>query len=258
MIVRGGPNGCAAAPGVVVRLVARPAGGRSVAFPSRLRAAATSSVPQPVSESRPAGQAAQPLAGVRVGRGALEQPLDLAGGQARVLAEQQRRGSRSPAARRTRCRSRPGTRTARRSSTATPVQPAIDASTRLRGIVEKIGPPGAAMSTKRRVAIRVVGDRAGLADGADAEHVRQRGGIVGVLPGRPRRLRPVADRRDDERALRVRVLDGLLLVGREGVELGVERVADAADAQVDHARAVVRRPSRCPGSRPGSRRCSPT
>ena len=93
-----------------------------------------------------------------------------------------------------------------------------------------------------RVAVRVVGDVSVLADRGDAEHVRKRSRVVGVVPGCRRRLRAVADRRDDEDALRVRVLERGLLAGREGVELGVARIADPADGEVDHAGTVSDRP----------------
>ena len=94
-----------------------------------------------------------------------------------------------------------------------------------------------------RVAVRVRGHRAVAADRADADHVWQRGGVMREPPRRRGRLRTVSDRGNHDDALRVGVLDRRLLERRVRVELRVERVANAAEAEVDHARALVDRPA---------------
>ena len=94
-----------------------------------------------------------------------------------------------------------------------------------------------------RVAIRVVGDRSVAAYRRDADHVRERRGVRRVAPGGRRRLRAVPDRRNDHRAFRVRVLDRSALERRVRVERRVERVAHAAEAEIDHAGALVDGPA---------------
>ena len=178
MIVRGRPKRVRRRAGVVVRLVR--VGGRQVA--ARCRAASARprrrGVPQPVSESRPTGTARSRSPGSRRSR-PLEQPLDLGRRERRVDARAAAPRPRRPAARRTTCRSRPGTRRGRSSSTA---------SRRSRRSTCRRGCAGWSRRSGRRarrcrrtaVAVRVVGDGAVLADRADAEHVRQRGRVVGV------------------------------------------------------------------------------
>ena len=73
--------------------------------------------------------------------------------------------------------------------------------------------------------------------------MRQRGGVARVRPRRPRRLVGVPHRRDDDDAARVGVANGGRLERRVRVAAGVARVADAAEREVDHARAVVDRPA---------------
>ena len=152
----------------------------------------------------------------RCARAARRPARDEASGPRRAAARPRPR----PAAPRTTCRSRRGTRTARSPSTDGRRSPGRDGSTSCCGIVENIASPGRGEVVVDRVAIRVVGHRAVLADRADADHVRQRGGVVREVPRRRRRLRAVPDRRDDDDALRVRVLDRRLLERRVRVELG--------------------------------------
>ena len=94
------------------------------------------------------------------------------------------------------------------------------------------------------VAVREHRHCAGTGQRADADHVRQRGRVARERPGAGRvRLVRVPDRGDEHGALAVRVLDRALLELRVGVAGGVERVADTAEAEVDHLRAVGRRPA---------------
>jgi hypothetical protein len=73
--------------------------------------------------------------------------------------------------------------------------------------------------------------------------VRERGGIARERPRPARRLVGIADGRDDDHPARDGVLDRGGLEWREGVPLRVERVPDAAEAEVDHARAGVDGPA---------------
>ena len=227
--------------GVVVRLVG--IGRRQIALvPEQVERCCDVQITpagERVAPDRALGAAAR---GVRVGRRALEDPLDLRRRQRRVDAEQERGGRGDLRGRERR---------------ADPVPELARAAVGVRH-------PGAArdrvvdeIARNRRedrparggevdvlgIAVGVGGHGAVLADRADAEDVRQRRRVVRVGPRRLRRLRAVPDGRDDEDALRVGVLDRCLLGGRVGVELGVARIADAADRQVDHAGALVCRPA---------------
>src|SRR5439155_17199296 len=64
-----------------------------------------------------------------------------------------------------------------------------------------------------------------------------------VRPRLRERLVAVPDRGYEQSALRVRVRDGLRLHRRVRVAIRVHGVAYAAEAEVDHARAVVRGPA---------------
>ena len=92
------------------------------------------------------------------------------------------------------------------------------------------------------VAVGEARDGAVPSESADAEHVRERSGIAGEGPG-GRRLDAVADRRHDHDPLPVRVADRSSLERRVRVPVGVTRIAIAAEAHVDHARAVLDRPA---------------
>ena len=227
--------------GVVVRLVV--VGRREAAWwPAASSAALTSRVPQPVKRSRPDRAHGAAGRGVRVVGASLEQPRDLLGAQGRVLPEQERgRG------RHLRRRERRADRVAELERPAVGVRMAgaghrgrVDELERDRR-EDRVARSGEVVVD--RVAVRVVGHRAVLPDRADADHVRQRRRIVREVPRRRGRLRAVADRRHDDGALRVGVLDGGLLERRVGVEARVERIAHAAEAEVDHARAVVDGPA---------------
>jgi hypothetical protein len=84
----------------------------------------------------------------------------------------------------------------------------------------KIVVDGVAVGEERHRA--VAGDR------TDAEDMRQRRGIARVRPRRLRRLVAVADRRHENCAFPRRVVDGVGLDRREGVPVGIARVAHAA------------------------------
>ena len=79
-------------------------------------------------------------------------------------------------------------------------------------------------------------------DRADAENVRERRRVAGVAPRLGRRAVRVPNRRHDEDALADRVLDGRGLEPRVRVLARIVRIADAAEAHVDDARAAIDRP----------------
>ena len=93
------------------------------------------------------------------------------------------------------------------------------------------------------VAVREGRDGAVPRQGADAQDVGQGRRVVRIGPGRARRLRAVPDRGDDDSAFAERVLHRRLLERRVRVAARVDRIADAAEAQVDHTRALVCRPA---------------
>ena len=93
------------------------------------------------------------------------------------------------------------------------------------------------------VAVGEVRDGAVAGQRAHADDVRERGGVARERPRPARRLVGVADGRDDDHAPGDRVLDRGGLERRERVPLRVERVADPAEAEVDHARAAVDGPA---------------
>ena len=198
-----------------------------------------SSVPQPVSGSRPSGHA-----GSRSSRSRRRRPL-----------EQPRRPDRASARDPGRATARPRPPTCgaanevpialgngRPTVGVRPVGAAGTAATGSSGRREDRR-PGAARSLYTRVAVRVVGDRPVLAERAHAEHVWKRRRVVGERPRRRGRLRRRSHGGDDDRAVRIRVLDSGLLERRVRVKARVERVTDTAEAEVDHPRAVVDRPA---------------
>ncbi len=79
--------------------------------------------------------------------------------------------------------------------------------------------------------------------GADPDHVRERGRVARKRPRRHRRLVAVPDGRDEHGALLVGVGDRVRLEPRERIARGRARIADAAEAEVDHPRALVRGPA---------------
>ena len=93
------------------------------------------------------------------------------------------------------------------------------------------------------VAVREDGDGAVPRERADAEHVRQRRRIARVRPRPWRRVGVVPDRGHDHDAPAVGPADRLRLERRERIPVGVARVAEAAEAHVDHARVVLDRPA---------------
>ena len=99
--------------------------------------------------------------------------------------------------------------------------------------------PGRRDVVEDRVTVREVRDRAVLRERAHADHVRERGRVAGEVPRLARRLVAVPDRGDDDDVVRDRVGDGLGLRLRVRVARGMQRIADPAEAHVDHARALV-------------------
>ena len=97
-----------------------------------------------------------------------------------------------------------------------------------------------------RVAVRERGDAARVVHRAHAEDVRKRRRVARVLPRARRRLVGVADRRNDDDAVRDRIGDSVSLEARVGVTVRIERVTDAAEAHVDDASAVVDGPANRP------------
>ncbi len=177
-------------------------------------------------ERAPAGVAVAPDGALRAaGRGArvvgapLEQPGDLLGLQRRVLPEEERGGGRD-LRRGERRPDRVAELVGPQSEYGRSAHPGrrLDELPRNRR-EDRVARRGDVVVD--RVAVRVVGHRAVLAHGADADHVRQRRRVVRELPRRRRRLRPVSDRCDHDDALRVRVLDSRLLERRVRVELRV-------------------------------------
>ena len=214
-----------------------------------MSALATSSVPQPV--KRIAAGRARTATGDRrrVVGAALDEVPDLVGGQRRVDSEQERGGC---------AHLRRGERRADR--VAELERPAVGVRVgaarvvgdevrrdRREHVVARRGDVDV-----HRVAVRVVRDGSVATHSRDADHVRERSGIRRVPPRCRRRLRAVPDRRDDDGAFRVRVLDGGALERRVGVERRVERVAHAAEAEVDDACALVDGPAD-PGDLGGER-----
>ena len=92
------------------------------------------------------------------------------------------------------------------------------------------------------VAVRESGRAAAPGERAHAEDVRERCRVAREAPRRARRLVGVPDCRDHDRAALHRVADRLLLEPRVGVAARPPGVAEAAEGDVDHARAVVDRP----------------
>ena len=80
---------------------------------------------------------------------------------------------------------------------------------------------------------------AGRSERAHADDVGERRRIAREGPGRLRRLVRVADSRDEHRAAADRVVDRARLDLRERVPAWVERIAQAADREVDHPCAGV-------------------
>ena len=176
--------------GVVVRLVVV---GRRQRSPSssRVSALATSSVPQPVNRSRPTGHTLQPVAAFASSALRSSSHATCSGRERRVLRRAAAQPPRRPAAPRTTCRSRRWNSNGPQSEYGTSAQPASS--------LDEVGRDRREDLVARRgevvvdgVAVRVVRHRAVLAHRADADHVRQRRGIVREAPRRRGRLRPVA------------------------------------------------------------------
>ena len=92
------------------------------------------------------------------------------------------------------------------------------------------------------VAVGEGGDVSRRRQRADAEHVRECGRIAGVRPGALRRLVGVPDGGDEHCPVPHGVVNRVRLDLGERIQPRVERVAQAADRQVDHAGADVDRP----------------
>ena len=93
------------------------------------------------------------------------------------------------------------------------------------------------------VAVRERRDPARVGRRADPENVRQRCRVARVVPRARRCLVRVPDGSDHDDAVRDGVGDGVRLEPRVRVAVGVERIAETAEAHVDDARSVVDRPA---------------
>ena len=95
-----------------------------------------------------------------------------------------------------------------------------------------------------RVAVREVRDVAGARQRADADaRAAARPGSSRTATAAENASSPLPTAATSERALRVRVGDGVRLDRRVGVAVGCTRVAHAAEAEVDHARPGVGGPA---------------
>ena len=164
--------------------------------------------------------AGTPGRGVDVGGRALEQRRHLVGGERRPHRDQQRRRRRHL---RRRVR-----RAVRRAELGRPAERValVDAGRARRGQRprQRRDDPDARRGdvVEDRVAVRERRHRAVGGERAHPDHVRERRRVAGVLPRRLRRLVAVPDRGDDDRALRVRVRDRVLLDLGVGVLVAVE------------------------------------
>src|SRR5207244_10821798 len=89
-----------------------------------------------------------------------------------------------------------------------------------------------------RVAVRELRHAAGVREGADADHVGQRRRVARVRPGRRVRLVGVADGGNEDGSALRGVGNRVRLLARVRVALGVRGIAEAAEAEVDHLRAL--------------------
>ena len=103
--------------------------------------------------------------------------------------------------------------------------------------------PGRGQVDVAVVAVREARHAAQAPVGPDAEHVWERGRVARPRPRLLRRVVAVANSRDDERSLPDGELDRPLLGPGEAVDARVARVARAAEAEVDHARALLNGPA---------------
>ena len=243
MIVRGGPNACALGSGVVVRLVGVRAAGCPTCRFSASSAASTLSRPQPVSASRPvAALAAASRRSTSVAERSSSH-ADLVGRERRVDARAGAPPRPRPAAPRTTCRSRRGTSAGPQSEYGS------------RAADERARRSGSAGSSRRRPrrarrCRRRAGRGSRTPEPSRPRAARRRRSRAAATAGQSAKLHgvagesaplPTAD--DDDDALRVRVRDRVALERRERVERRVVRVAHAAEAEVDHPRALVGRPA---------------
>ena len=161
-------------------------------------AAATSRRPQPASSSRPTAQCRQPRRRVEVDRASAAGSRSPARGAGSAAIRGARPRRRSPAASRTTCPAPRGTRPARSSSSPAP-------STRESGRSAAAGRSRGSRRRAPRCRCRSCrGSRTSARapvsrDRAHAEHVRERGRVVRVVPRAEGRLVGVADRRDHDR-----------------------------------------------------------